>query len=139
MSLKAGPTIFCFMPWQAVQLLAASRVFTSLVAGLAAAIATAGAGWEPTGAVGAVTVDTCPNAYLSLNARLPAQITRIQGRLAFQLNPTLPGNPMLHLVDSLEERSLDALPFGVIQLAPDGTILQYNRYEEDLARRRPRM
>jgi conjugal transfer mating pair stabilization protein TraG len=44
-----------------------------------------------TGAVGAVTVDTCPNAYLSLNARLPAQITRIQGRLAFQLNPTLPG------------------------------------------------
>jgi conjugal transfer mating pair stabilization protein TraG len=44
-----------------------------------------------TGAVGAVTVDTCPNAYLSLNARLPAQIIRIQGRLAFQLNPTLPG------------------------------------------------
>ncbi len=43
------------------------------------------------GALGAVTVDTCPNAYLSLNARLPAQIIRIQGRLAFQLNPTLPG------------------------------------------------
>lgn len=36
-------------------------------------------------------VDTCPNVYLSLNGRLPAQITRIQGRLAFQLNPTLPG------------------------------------------------
>jgi len=44
-----------------------------------------------TGALGAVNVDTCPNAYLSLNGRLPAQITRIQGRLAFQLNPTLPG------------------------------------------------
>jgi conjugal transfer mating pair stabilization protein TraG len=29
--------------------------------------------------------------YQSLNGRLPAQITRIQGRLAFQLNPTLPG------------------------------------------------
>jgi len=42
-----------------------------------------------TGAGG--SVDTCPNVYLSLNARLPAQITRIQGRLAFQLNPTLPG------------------------------------------------
>ena len=36
-------------------------------------------------------VDTCPNVYLSLSGRLPAQITRIQGRLAFQLNPTLPG------------------------------------------------
>ena len=37
-----------------------------------------------------VGVDTCPNVYQSLNGRLPAQITRIQGRLAFQLNPTLP-------------------------------------------------
>ncbi|MFY9328724.1 MAG: conjugal transfer protein TraG N-terminal domain-containing protein, partial [Georgfuchsia sp.] len=40
---------------------------------------------------GSVGIDTCPNVYLSLNGRLPAQITRIQGRLAFQLNPTLPG------------------------------------------------
>lgn len=38
------------------------------------------------------TIDTCPNVYLSLNNRLPAQIARIQGRLAFQLNPTLPGS-----------------------------------------------
>ncbi|MBX3642082.1 MAG: conjugal transfer protein TraG N-terminal domain-containing protein [Rubrivivax sp.] len=44
-----------------------------------------------TGAAGAVNVDTCPNVYINLNARLPAQITRIQGKLAFQLNPTLPG------------------------------------------------
>ncbi|QNP48596.1 conjugal transfer protein TraG N-terminal domain-containing protein [Diaphorobacter aerolatus] len=44
-----------------------------------------------TGASGAVGVDTCPNVYLSLNGRLPAQLQRIQGRLAFQLNPTLPG------------------------------------------------
>lgn len=44
-----------------------------------------------TGAGGAVGVDTCTNVYLSLNGRLPAQIQRIQGRLAFQLNPTLPG------------------------------------------------
>ena len=43
-----------------------------------------------TGGGGAVTVDTCPNAYANLNGRLPAQITRIQGKLAFQLNPTLP-------------------------------------------------
>ncbi|MDP3614296.1 MAG: conjugal transfer protein TraG N-terminal domain-containing protein, partial [Rubrivivax sp.] len=39
---------------------------------------------------GATTVDTCPNVYTNLNGRLPAQITRIQGKLAFQLNPTLP-------------------------------------------------
>jgi len=44
-----------------------------------------------TGAAGAVNIQTCPNIYLNLNARLPAQITRIQGKLAFQLNPTLPG------------------------------------------------
>ena len=44
-----------------------------------------------TGAAGAVNVDTCPNVYINLNARLPAQITRLQGKLAFQLNPTLPG------------------------------------------------
>jgi conjugal transfer mating pair stabilization protein TraG len=39
---------------------------------------------------GSVTVDTCPNVYANLNGRLPAQITRIQGKLAFALNPTLP-------------------------------------------------
>ena len=44
-----------------------------------------------TAAGGNVGVDTCPTVYLNLNGRLPAQITRIQGRLAFQLNPTLPG------------------------------------------------
>lgn len=43
-----------------------------------------------TGAGGAMTVDTCPNVYGNLNGRLPAQVTRIEGRLAFQLNPTLP-------------------------------------------------
>ena len=44
-----------------------------------------------TGAGGAITVDACPNVYTNLNNRLPAQITRIQGKLSFQLNPTLPG------------------------------------------------
>jgi len=44
----------------------------------------------PSGAGGAITVDTCPNAYTNLNGRLPVQLTRIQGKLAFQLNPTLP-------------------------------------------------
>jgi conjugal transfer mating pair stabilization protein TraG len=39
---------------------------------------------------GSVGVDTCPNIYTSLTTRLPAQIQRIQGRIAFRLNPTLP-------------------------------------------------
>ena len=43
-----------------------------------------------TGSGGSVTTDTCPNAYNDLAARLPAQINLIQGKLAFQLNPTLP-------------------------------------------------
>ena len=43
-----------------------------------------------TGTAGSVDVNTCPNVYLSLDGRLPAQIQRIQGRIAFQLNPTLP-------------------------------------------------
>jgi conjugal transfer mating pair stabilization protein TraG len=37
-----------------------------------------------------VTVATCPNVYTNLDGRMPAQLTRIQGQLAFQLNPTLP-------------------------------------------------
>ncbi len=37
------------------------------------------------------TIETCPTAYQNLNGRLPAQLSRIQGQLAFQLNPTLPG------------------------------------------------
>jgi conjugal transfer mating pair stabilization protein TraG len=42
------------------------------------------------GSGGSTNVDTCPNVYSNLNGRLPAQVTRIEGRLAFQLNPTLP-------------------------------------------------
>lgn len=38
------------------------------------------------------TIDTCPNVYRSLDTRLPAQVTRIQGKLAIQLNPTLPAS-----------------------------------------------
>lgn len=39
---------------------------------------------------GSVSTDTCPNAYNALSARIPAQVSLIQGKLAFQLNPTLP-------------------------------------------------
>lgn len=40
---------------------------------------------------GRLDVDTCPNVYRELSNRLPAQVERIQGTLAAQLNPTLPG------------------------------------------------
>jgi conjugal transfer mating pair stabilization protein TraG len=43
------------------------------------------------GPAGSVDVATCPDVYLSLNLRMPAQVQRLEGRLAFQLNPTLPG------------------------------------------------
>lgn len=33
---------------------------------------------------------TCPDAYRSLDGRIPAQVTAIQSRLALKLNPTLP-------------------------------------------------
>ena len=39
---------------------------------------------------GSGSVATCPDIYGNLGGRLPAQITRIQGRLAFAMNPTLP-------------------------------------------------
>lgn len=59
-----------------------------------------------------------------------------EGTCREALDPAAPDSPVLLGIDSVAERDLDALPFGVIQLSRDGTILQYNRYEEDLARRR---
>ncbi|KAA0252510.1 MAG: EAL domain-containing protein [Acidobacteria bacterium] len=59
-----------------------------------------------------------------------------EGTCREALDPAAPDSPVLLGIDSFAERDLDALPFGVIQLSRDGTILQYNRYEEDLARRR---
>jgi conjugal transfer mating pair stabilization protein TraG len=40
---------------------------------------------------GTSDVVPCPDAYTSLNGRLPAQVAGIQQTLALQLNPTLPG------------------------------------------------
>ena len=37
----------------------------------------------------------------------------------------------------LSAGEIDALPFGYIALAPDGTVRKYNRYEADLARKDP--
>ena len=41
-------------------------------------------------------------------------------------------------LSKLTAAEIDALPFGYIALAPDGTIRKYNRYEADLARKNPR-
>lgn len=41
-------------------------------------------------AAGTYTNMTCPDAYRSLDSRMPAQITAVQNRLAVRLNPTLP-------------------------------------------------
>lgn len=40
---------------------------------------------------GTVDIATCPQVYANLDQRLPAELRRIEGRLAFSLNPTLPG------------------------------------------------
>ena len=40
-------------------------------------------------------------------------------------------------VPDLSESELDALPFGVIVLSEDGTVLAYNRAESELAGRKP--
>ena len=40
-------------------------------------------------------------------------------------------------LSALTAAEIDALPFGYIALAPDGTIRKYNRYEADLARKDP--
>ena len=58
------------------------------------------------------------------------------GQTGEDVDPALPQSAILTRIDSFSESDLDALPFGVIQLTPEGTILQYNMYEEDLARRR---
>jgi len=41
---------------------------------------------------------------------------------------------MLERLDHLDEAALDALPYGLIKLDRQGTVLAYNRTEADLAR-----
>lgn len=49
------------------------------------------------------------------------------------VDPSRLATPVISRIDDYDDRHLDSLPFGVIQLTPEGTILQYNRYEENLA------
>ena len=46
------------------------------------------------------------------------------------------GDDILHQLARMSSAELDSLEFGVVQIDDDGTILQYNRYEEDFAGRR---
>lgn len=44
-----------------------------------------------TNAAGTAELLPCPQAYTKLSAKMPAEVQRIQGTLAFRMNPTLPG------------------------------------------------
>ena len=50
-------------------------------------------------------VDTCPNAYTYLAARLPAEVAHARSILAFQLNPTLEPAAALTAIDAQIEQA----------------------------------
>lgn len=52
-----------------------------------------------------VQVDTCPNAYTYLAARLPAEVAHARSILAFQLNPTLEPAAALTGIDAQIEQA----------------------------------
>ncbi|MGL6079361.1 conjugal transfer protein TraG N-terminal domain-containing protein [Methyloversatilis discipulorum] len=52
-----------------------------------------------------VQVETCPNAYTYLAARLPAEVAHARSILAFQLNPTLEPAAALTAIDAQVEQA----------------------------------
>lgn len=52
-----------------------------------------------------VQVDTCPNAYTYLAARLPAEVAHARSILAFQMNPTLEPAAALTAIDAQIEQA----------------------------------
>jgi conjugal transfer mating pair stabilization protein TraG len=52
-----------------------------------------------------VQVDTCPNAYTYLAARLPAEVAHARSILAFQMNPTLAPAGALTVIDAQLEQA----------------------------------
>ena len=52
-----------------------------------------------------VQVDTCPNAYTYLAARLPAEVAHARSILAFQMNPTLEPAAALTAIDGQIEQA----------------------------------
>ncbi|SDA53858.1 MULTISPECIES: conjugal transfer protein TraG N-terminal domain-containing protein [unclassified Janthinobacterium] len=62
-----------------------------------------------TNAAGTSEVLTCPQAYTKLSAKMPAEVQRIQGTLAFRMNPTLPGAVASALIaDQIQQAYLKA-------------------------------
>ena len=62
-----------------------------------------------TNAAGTSEVLTCPQAYTKLSAKMPAEVQRIQGTLAFRMNPTLPGTVASALIaDQIQQAYLKA-------------------------------
>ncbi|MGK5060344.1 conjugal transfer protein TraG N-terminal domain-containing protein [Janthinobacterium sp. LB2P49] len=62
-----------------------------------------------TNAAGTAEVLTCPQAYTKLSAKMPAEVQRIQGTLAFRMNPTLPGTVASALIaDQIQQAYLKA-------------------------------
>jgi conjugal transfer mating pair stabilization protein TraG len=62
-----------------------------------------------TNAAGTSEVLTCPQAYTKLSAKMPAEVQRIQGTLAFRMNPTLPGTVSSALIaDQIQQAYLKA-------------------------------
>ncbi|TDY35320.1 conjugal transfer protein TraG N-terminal domain-containing protein [Janthinobacterium sp. 75] len=60
-------------------------------------------------AAGTAEVLTCPQAYTKLSAKMPAEVQRIQGTLAFRMNPTLPGTVASALIaDQIQQAFLKA-------------------------------
>jgi conjugal transfer mating pair stabilization protein TraG len=52
-----------------------------------------------------VQVDTCPNVYTRLNARLPAEVARARATLALQMNPTLDPTVAAGVIDGQLEQA----------------------------------
>ena len=64
-----------------------------------------------------------------MNARVYEQSRKLRDKQIFVEEETL------IRLDNMSSLELDQLGFGVIGLSDDGTVLEYNQYEQDLAQR----
>ena len=61
----------------------------------------------------------------------PATIYPLENRVSSDSAAPIPF--IFQTIDSIGEKELDSLPYGVIQLDAQGTVLRYNAYEEGLS------
>jgi photoactive yellow protein len=61
----------------------------------------------------------------------PATIYPLENRVSS--DSAAPTPFIFQTIDSIGEKELDSLPYGVIQLDAQGTVLRYNAYEEGLS------